>query len=177
MKRILLVDDDDILREQMSRALQRRGYACADVSHGEAAISYVQHHDIDAAVIDLRMPGISGLETVAALHARQPAARLIVLTGYGSIATALEAVRLGAADYLTKPVNADQVAHAIEGKPVSTSISSAEEEAVPSLDMVEWEHIQRVMTDCGGNISKAAQVLGLHRRSLQRKLNRYAPGR
>ena len=174
MKKVLLVDDDDTFREQLSLALLRRGYDCRMASTGEAALDAAREVVPDVAVIDLRMPGISGIETVRALYQSYPQARLLVLTGYGSIATALEAVRVGAADYLTKPVNADQVVAAIEGKPFA---SEAEHSTAPSLDLVEWEHIQRVLHDCEGNISKAATVLGVHRRSLQRKLNRYAPGR
>lgn len=173
IKHVLLVDDDASFRDQLARALQRRGYHCDTVADGEAAREHASDHAIDVAIIDLRMPGIGGIETVQALHLLVPEARLIVLTGYGSIASALEAVRHGAADYLTKPVNADQVAAAIEGVPANADAA----ETAPSLDKVEWEHIQRVLSDCEGNISKAAEVLGIHRRSLQRKLNRYAPGR
>lgn len=174
MKNLLLVDDDETFREQLSRALLRRGYACQMAPTGEDAVTMARQQAPDVAVVDLRMPGMSGIETVKALHQIAPRARLLVLTGYGSIATALEAVRVGAADYLTKPVNADQVVAAIEGLPTNAEAAPA---TVPSLDLVEWEHIQRVLHDCEGNITKAATILGVHRRSLQRKLNRYAPGR
>jgi two-component system response regulator RegA len=174
MKNLLLVDDDETFREQLARALFRRGYDCRMADTGEAALEIARQQAPDAAVVDLRMPGISGIETVRVLHQLAPKARLLVLTGYGSIATALEAVRVGAADYLTKPVNADQVVAAIEGVTPHAEPAPA---TVPSLDLVEWEHIQRVLHDCDGNISKAAGILGVHRRSLQRKLNRYAPGR
>ncbi|TLD69177.1 response regulator [Phragmitibacter flavus] len=171
MKRILLVDDDLVFREQLALALQRRGYHCHQVPDGATALQHLQTNPIDAAVIDLRMPGISGIETVQSIHQHLPTARLIVLTGYGSIPSALEAIRLGASDYLAKPVNADHIAAAIEGQPIDTPPP----DSAPTLDKVEWEHIQRVLSDCHGNISQAAEVLGIHRRSLQRKLNRYAP--
>lgn len=172
--KVLLVDDDVTLREQLAKALHRRGIDCLLAAGGAEAMQKARTAPLDAAVIDLRMPGMGGLETVQALHAALPAARLVVLTGYGSIATALEAVRLGAADYLTKPVSADQVEAAIRGV---ASLPGGAPPTVPSLDLVEWEHIQRVLHDCDGNISRAAVVLGVHRRSLQRKLNRYAPPR
>jgi two-component system response regulator RegA len=174
VKNILLVDDDATFREQLAKALFRRGYDCRTAGHGEEALALAGASPPDAAVVDLRMPGMGGMATIRSLHQLVPEARLLVLTGYGSIATALEAVRLGAADYLTKPVNADQVEAAIRGLPPEPEVLPG---PAPSLDLVEWEHIQRVLHDCEGNISKAAVVLGVHRRSLQRKLNRYAPGR
>ena len=99
--------------------------------------------------------------------------RIIVLTGYGAIATAVESLKRGASDYLTKPVDADQVALAFD--PQGIAADRPREFTVPSLARVEWEHIQRVMTECQGNVSQAARVLGLHRRSLQRKLQKFAP--
>jgi two-component system, response regulator RegA len=101
----------------------------------------------------------------------------VVLTGYGSIATAVEATRRGAVDYLTKPADADQILAAFEksGKKSAAKNAAAEVASAPSLARVEWEHIQRILTDCGGNISQAARVLGIHRRSLQRKLSKYPP--
>lgn len=100
-----------------------------------------------------------------------------MLTGYGSIATALQAVRLGAADYLTKPADADQILAALQGSPRPPANSPDAPDTTPSLDRVEWEHMQRVLHDCGGNISQAARALGLDRRSLQRKLAKYPPRR
>jgi two-component system response regulator RegA len=100
-----------------------------------------------------------------------------VLTGYGSIATALQAVRSGAADYRTKPADADQVLAALRGEPAAYDREADQPLNVPSLDRMEWEHLQRVLADCGGNISQAARLLGINRRSLQRKLARYPPVR
>jgi len=129
-------------------------------------------------VVDLKMPGPSGLELVAALKAIDPTTNVVVVTGYGSIATALEAVRLGATHYLTKPCDADEILAAFDrgAEPLREPSATSEIEA-PSLARAEWEHIHRVLTDCGGNISEAARRLGLHRRSLQRKIAKYPTAR
>jgi len=125
----------------------------------------------DWAVVDLRMPGESGLELISYLMGKFPEIEVIMLTGYGSIPTAVDAVHRGAKNYLTKPVDADEILAAFEGE-------EAEKKAegnVPSLALVEWEYIQRVLADCQGNISEAARRLGIHRRSLQRKLLKMQP--
>jgi two-component system response regulator RegA len=127
-------------------------------------------------LVDLRMPGMSGLDVVRELHAIDPTTRIVVLTGYGSIATALDAVRLGAVHYLTKPAEVDEILAAFaRDRPPAPDAEPTYEP--PSLGRVEWEHINRVLADCGGNISQAARVLGIHRRSLQRKLAKYPPRR
>jgi two-component system response regulator RegA len=120
---------------------------------------------------------MSGLDVVRELKAIDAMTNIVVLTGYGSIATALEAVRLGATHYLTKPADVDDILAAFDranGPPADLSVV---EHNVPSLARAEWEHINRVLTDCGGNISQAARLLGLHRRSLQRKLSKYPTSR
>jgi len=124
-------------------------------------------------VVDLRMPGGSGLDLLRELRKHDPHTRVLVLTGYGSIATAVEAVRDGAVGYLPKPADADEILAALNG----THTAKAAGVETPSLARAEWEHIQRVLTDCGGNISEAARRLGIHRRSLQRKLHKYPPVR
>jgi two-component system response regulator RegA len=116
------------------------------------------------ALVDLRLPGESGLAVVRDLKALDASTVVVVLTGYGSIATAVESVKLGAASYLTKPADADQIVAAFEGTQPSDDAQA------PSLARVEWEHIQRILSDCAGNVSQAARILGIHRRSLQRKL-------
>jgi len=118
------------------------------------------------------MPGRSGLELVRALHDIDRATRIVVLTGYGSIATALEAVRLGATHYLTKPADVDEIIAAFDRR-TDAEVPITDAAQTPSLARVEWEHIHRVLTDCDGNITKAAERLGIHRRSLQRKLAKY----
>ena len=162
--RILVVDDDEPFRSRLARALEARGYAVAEVASAQEALSVARSFRPERAVVDLRMTDGSGLDVLSELHQELPALASVVLTGYGSIATALEAVRRGALDYLTKPVDADDLLRAFEagGEEVAAT--------VPSLQRVEWEHIQRVLADCDGNVSKAARLLGVHRRTLQRKL-------
>ncbi len=174
---ILLVDDDERLRSRMARAFAARGYEAQEADGYEAAIAIAGLESTEYAVVDLRMPGKSGLEVVRELHRIDPATKVVVLTGYGSIATALEAIRLGATHYLTKPADVDEIIAAFErrrgeGEPEDGEESEGEPET-PSLARVEWEHIQRVLIDCGGNITKASERLGIHRRSLQRKLSKF----
>jgi two-component system response regulator RegA len=126
------------------------------------------------AIVDLRMPGMTGLELIDALVKIDAAMQILVLTGYGSIATAVEAVRLGAIDYLSKPVDTEQILAAFD-RDGETAGLAAVSETPPSLARVEYEHIQRVLSECGGNISEAARRLGIHRRSLQRKLTKLPP--
>jgi len=174
---ILLVDDDERLRSRMARAFEERGYEAQQAEGYDGAITIAEVESTEYAVVDLRMPGKSGLEVVRALHQIDVATKIVVLTGYGSIATALEAVRLGATHYLTKPADVDEVIASFDrgGAQAMGEARSTERETpqTPSLARVEWEHIQRVLTDCGGNITKAAEKLGIHRRSLQRKLSKF----
>jgi two-component system response regulator RegA len=169
--RLLLVDDDEPFRARMARALRARGLEVAEVASADEAGRVARAFRPQRALIDLRMADGSGLDVLASLRSEHPELVCIVLTGYGSIATALEAVRRGAADYLTKPVDADDVLRAFEPG------GEAATESVPSLHRVEWEHIQRVLADCGGNVSQAARLLGVHRRTLQRKLASRPPRR
>lgn len=174
---ILLVDDDERLRSRMARAFEERGYEAQQADGHDGAIEIAERESTEYAVVDLRMPGKSGLEVVRELHRIDPATKIIVLTGYGSIATALEAVRLGATHYLTKPADVDEVIGSFDRTetPIDPATPDSEVEApeTPSLARVEWEHIQRVLTDCEGNITKASERLGIHRRSLQRKLAKF----
>ena len=144
----------------------------------ETALALAQTESPEYAVVDLRMPGISGLDVVRELKAIDSMTNIVVLTGYGSIATALEAVRLGATHYLTKPADVDDLLAAFDrANKAPEEVISIEPAVVPSLARAEWEHINRVLTDCSGNISQAARLLGLHRRSLQRKLSKYPSAR
>ncbi len=175
---ILLVDDDEIFRERLARAIRTRGWAVTTAGDANAALAALGRDEIEYALVDLRMPGQDGIDLIRVVLQRHPDVRCVVLTGYGSIATALEAIRAGAHDYLTKPVDADQVLEAFSKEPESSpSEADPSEHAAPSLARVEWEHIQRVLTDCDNNISQAARLLGIHRRSLQRKLSKYPPRR
>ncbi len=173
---VLLVDDDQRLRSRMVRAFAERGYETHEAGDYDEAIAIASEESTELAVVDLRMPGKSGLELVQELHRIDKATKIVVLTGYGSIATALEAVRLGATHYLTKPADVDEVIAAFDRRSDEPLEAASRTEGLPdtpSLARVEWEHIQRVLTDCQGNITKAAERLGIHRRSLQRKLAKF----
>jgi two-component system response regulator RegA len=179
--RILVVDDDDAYRNRLCRALRDRGFTVEGAASLDEARQKLAPFRPQRAILDLRLGDGSGVELVSELLAFDPAIRCLVLTGYGSITTAVEAVRRGAIDYLTKPLDADEILQAFEaraaaepgkagGAAVATAGGGATTVSVPSLHRVEWEHIQRVLADCGGNISEAARQLGMHRRTLQRKL-------
>jgi two-component system response regulator RegA len=168
---ILIVDDEERLRERLVRAMRDRGLEATGAADVDSALDLARLDSPELALVDLRMPGRGGLELVRELLAIDPTTRVVVLTGYGSIATAIEAMRLGAVHYLQKPADADEILAAFERG--ATPIPDDEPlHEVPSLARVEWEHIQRVMQDCNQNISQAARLLGLHRRSLQRKLGK-----
>ena len=172
---LLIVDDDHVLRDRLGRAFADRGFEVRTAADYEDAVEKARAESPEMAVVDLRMPGKSGLELVRDLHELDPHTRIVVLTGYGSIATAIDAVRLGAMHYLTKPADVDDILAAFE-KGEAPPLSTVDKEfTAPSLARAEWEHIQRVLADCGGNISEAARRLGIHRRSLQRKLQKYPP--
>jgi len=176
---MLLVDDDDVFREQLGRAMKRRGFVVQHAQGGDAAIELARELGpgaLEVAVVDLRMPGKSGLEVVDGLHRLDPEIVVVMLTGYGSIATTVDAMRLGATTYVSKPADADDILNAIERAmqdPLEEQEPSYDE--APSLARAEWEHINRVLADCNGNITQAAKMLGIHRRSLQRKLQKYPP--
>jgi two-component system response regulator RegA len=172
---LLIVDDDAVFRERLARAFRARDYEVRTAADFDEALALARADSPEMAVIDLRMPGRSGLELTRELHALDPATRILVLTGYGSIATAIEAVRLGATYYLSKPADADDVLAAFargESPPLEPPPADY---VAPSLARAEWEHINRVLSDCGGNVSEAARRLGIHRRSLQRKLQKLPP--
>jgi two-component system, response regulator RegA len=172
--RVLVVDDDDRLRDRLVRALQGRGYGAAGAPGGAEALELLSTLRPTHAIVDLRMPQTNGLELIAALREREAELKIVMLTGYSSIATAVDAVRLGAVNYLSKPADVDMILAAFVRGDEAPLTDTAEYEP-PSLARAEWEHINRVLDDCGGNISKAARLLGLHRRSLQRKLQKYPP--
>ncbi len=177
---ILVVDDDAIFRQRLERAFTRRGWETYAAESGEAGVTIAQRVRPQRAIVDLRMPGMGGLELIRQLHQIDPGMRIIVLTGYGSIATAVEAVHRGAIDYLTKPVDTEQIIaafarHENRDKADADEPADITPENIPSLARVEYEHIQRILNDCGGNISATARKLGIHRRSLQRKLNKLPP--
>ncbi|MGM0578705.1 MAG: response regulator transcription factor, partial [Myxococcota bacterium] len=160
---MLLVDDDAPFRRMLARALGRRGWHVVAAAGPEEALAAARRSPPDRAVIDLKMPGGSGLELLRDLLEIAPGVRAVVLTGYGSIATAIEAVRLGAVHYLQKPADADDLLAAFD-KAEAPPLEGVEQDyEAPSLARAEWEHIQRVLADCGGNVSEAARRLGIHR--------------
>jgi len=171
---VLVVDDDKAFCNALASALRRRGYAAVVAHNYEEAVSEAEAWSPRKAVVDLRMPGKSGLELVAALKRLDPKIAVVVLTGYGSIATAIEAVKLGAVYYLTKPADPDELLASFQ-RQASTLVEAPQASNPRPLDELEWEHLQQVLTDCQGNISEAARRLGMHRRSLQRKLARGRP--
>lgn len=174
---ILIVEDDDVFRRRLAKAFADRGFEVREARDADEALEAARQDTPEFVVVDLRMPGRSGLDVVRELKALDAATSIVVLTGYGSIATALEAVRLGAQHYLTKPADVEAILAAFERRtaaaapPADAPIPIPME--TPSLARVEWEHINRVLMDCNGNVSQAARVLGLHRRSLQRKLSKF----
>ncbi len=171
---ILLVDDEDFFRQRLARAFAKRGYKVLEAADYRTALAAIEQAPPDLAVVDLKMPGKSGLEVIRDGLALAPEMQIVVLTGYGSIATATEAVRMGALYYLPKPADVNDILAAF-AKSDEHEISAPAEFKAPSLARAEWEHINRVLADCGGNISAAARRLGLHRRTLQRKLQKYPP--
>ena len=175
-KRILLVDDSYAFRERLAQAFSDRGFQVSTASNYDEAMVAVAQSVPDMAVVDLRMPGRSGLELTRDLKKDHKNLQVLVLTGFGSIATAIDAVRLGASNYLPKPADADDILAAFRRSEAEVMESvPTDNEQVPSLARAEWEHIHRVLADCSGNISEAARRLNIHRRSLQRKLRKRAP--
>lgn len=168
MSQILLVDDDEAFTMVLSRALLRRGHHTLIATHVAQAITLCEEHYFDKAIIDLKMSGPSGLTLIPELKNRQENIGIVMLTGYSSVATAVEAVKLGAINYLCKPARTDEILAAFEHNEGDSSVSIPSQP--PSVDRLEWEHIQKTLGDNGGNISATARALGMHRRTLQRKL-------
>jgi two-component system response regulator RegA len=164
---LLLVDDDAVFCQVLGQALAKRGFAITVAHSVEQAMPLALANPPEYAVVDLKMDGASGLTLIQALHDLDPATRIVVLTGYASIATAVEAIKLGATQYLAKPANADEIVaafghHASPDLPLNAQIATVER--------LEWEHIQRVLHEHQDNISATARALNMHRRTLQRKL-------
>jgi two-component system response regulator RegA len=166
---LLLVDDDATFRSVLTRALEKRGFAVTAADSVETALPIAEANPPEYAVIDLKMSGASGLVLVRKLHELDPATRIVMLTGYASIATAVEAIKLGATQYLSKPANADEIVAAFGH---SANPDLALDAQPTSVDRLEWEHINRVLQEQQGNISATARLLNMHRRTLQRKLGK-----
>ncbi|MFO1318138.1 MAG: response regulator transcription factor [Burkholderiales bacterium] len=174
---LLLVDDDPTFSAVLSRALTRRGYVVTVAHDVAGAIEAVAGACPTHAVVDLRMPGASGLVLVEHLRKLSARMRIVVLTGYASIPTAVEAIKRGATHYLAKPADADQIVAAFGESPAEgdNDIDDPNDFRPLSVRRLEWEHIQRVLAEQGGNVSATARALGMHRRTLQRKLGKKAP--
>tara|TARA_Y200000002_G_scaffold74004_1_gene57992 strand:+ start:1110 stop:1667 length:558 start_codon:yes stop_codon:yes gene_type:complete len=169
---LLLVDDDEPFVRRLSRAMEKRGFVVRSALTVEEGTRLVEDLAPGYAVIDLRLEDGSGLEVVELIRKKRPDARIIVLTGYGAIATAVTAVKMGATDYLSKPSDADDVVNAL--------LATREEKPLPpenpmSADRVKWEHIQRIFELCNRNVSETARRLNMHRRTLQRILAKRSP--
>lgn len=167
-QRVLIVDDDVPFAETLARAMQRHGYEPRVAHSASAALAAARADAPDVAIVDMRINDDNGLDLVAPLRKLGPAMRVVVLTGYASIATAIAAIKLGADNYLPKPVTANTLIGALE----DTSSRQAGSHRIDPMSprRLEWEHIQRVLTENGGNISATARALKMHRRTLQRKL-------
>jgi two-component system, response regulator RegA len=173
---IMLVDDSFVLRDRLAMAFQERGFRVSVAGNYDEALAVFRQNPTDLAVLDLRMPGKPGLALLPELKKIRPETKVLILSGFGSIATAIDAIRLGATNFLPKPADADDILNAFARGGSEIDVPEAEEEIpVPTLAQAEWEHIHRVLADCAGNISEAARRLGIHRRSLQRKLRKRAP--
>lgn len=170
--RLLLVDDDAIFCSVLAKALERRGFQVTVTHTVAGALSHIQRGAPEYAVIDLKLPDQSGLTLVSKLNTLDEQTKIVVLTGYASIATAVEAIKLGAMYYLSKPVNADDIVAAFHRESGDESVPVQEKPL--SVGRLEWEHINRVLNEHHGNVSATARALGMHRRTLQRKLNKHS---
>ena len=169
---LLIVDDDAPLCQRLARAMERRGFVVSTADGVAQGVAAATSHPPAFAVVDLRLGDGSGLDVVAALRGARPGARIVVLTGYGNIATAVAAVKAGALDYLPKPADADAVERALLAREGATPEPP---EDPMSADRVRWEHIQRIFELCDRNVSETARRLKMHRRTLQRILSKHAP--
>jgi two-component system, response regulator RegA len=169
---LLLVDDDRLFLQRLARAMESRGFAVIAVESVAEGLAEVKARPPAYAVVDMRLGDGNGLDVIESIRSRRPEARAIVLTGYGNIATAVNAVKLGAVDYLAKPADADDIYAALTAR---GDEKIAPPENPMSADRVRWEHIQRVFEMCDRNVSETARRLNMHRRTLQRILAKRAP--
>ncbi|MEM7268789.1 MAG: ActR/PrrA/RegA family redox response regulator transcription factor [Pseudomonadota bacterium] len=169
---LLIVDDDEPFRRRLARAMEKRGFEVTDAESVAQGVAHVRSAPPAYAVVDLRLEDGNGLDVVEALRSAREDARIVVLTGYGAIATAVAAVKIGATDYLSKPADANDVTAALLAQP---SQKPPPPENPMSADRVRWEHIQRVFELCDRNVSETARRLNMHRRTLQRILAKRSP--
>ena len=171
-KNLLIVDDDLPFRDRLSKSMEKKGFSVEAFSDSKSTLERIEEKNFDFAIVDMRLNDGSGLELIKLIKNLNPKTRSLLLTGYGNIATAVAAIKSGAVDYLPKPAEIDQIYDAL--------ISSKEFLPPPPVnpmtaDRVRWEHIQRVFTQCNRNVSETARRLRMHRRTLQRILNKHAP--
>lgn len=170
MKKLLLVEDEISFAQILLRRLSRYGFSCNHVETMQAAFNYIAAEPVAYVILDMKLANTTSLPDLAHLRERLPDAKIVLLTGYASIATAVEAIKAGADDYLAKPVSTDALLQVLDGTEQAASPSAKELEEVLSPARLEWEHIQQSLKLNQGNISKTARQLGMHRRTLQRKL-------
>ena len=171
-KSLLILDDDDPFRNRLARAMEKKGFVVKEAKSIKEALQIAENKPTNFALIDLRLEDGSGLEVVKALHKAKNDSRIVMLTGYGNLPTAVAAVKAGAMDYIAKPVDADDVEAALLASPES---KAKPPENPMSADRVKWEHIHRVFELCNRNVSETARRLKMHRRTLQRILSKRSP--
>lgn len=171
MQRILLVDDDEVFLDVLERSLRRRGFETLTASSNQTALESAKSFQPSHAVIDLRIASDSGLDLISNLKAVFPDIKMVMLTGYASVSTAVEAIKLGAVHYLMKPTDVEDIIAAFDKLEGDARVELSANP--PSVQRMEWEHIQKVLQEHDNNISAAARALGMHRRTLQRKLQKY----
>lgn len=173
-KTILLVEDDEVFARVISRALTHRGYEVSHASQVDSAIALIETNTMNYAILDLNLGGHTSLKLIPTLKEANPTIRILILTGYASIATAVEAIKLGADNYLAKPADTDEIISALVEKSTAQTHDHDSESAMEPMSVrrLEWEHIQKVLMENGGNISATARHLKMHRRTLQRKLQK-----
>ena len=171
-KELIIVDDDFPFRERLARSMQKKGFNVENFSTSLETIERINVKKFDYAIVDMRLEDGSGLELIKKMKQKNPSTKSLLLTGYGNIATAVAAIKSGAIDYLPKPAEVDQIYDALTS---SKDILPPPPENPMTADRIRWEHIQRVFTQCNRNVSETARRLRMHRRTLQRILNKHAP--
>ena len=171
-KSLLVVDDDLPFRERLSRSMQKKGFEVDSADSFASAVQIIEKQNFDYAIVDMRLTDGSGLELIKKIQIKSPATKSLLLTGYGNIATAVAAIKSGAIDYLPKPAEVDQIYDALTN---SKEALPPPPENPMTADRIRWEHIQRVFVQCNRNVSETARRLRMHRRTLQRILNKHAP--
>ena len=169
---LLLLEDDEVFSQVLSRSLQRRSYQVLCCQTLDEATVIINEHTIDGAILDLKLEHATSLSLIPEIRSKNAQVRILILTGYASIATAVEAIKLGANNYLPKPANTEEILNALLEDQTAIEQPSQEEPLRMSVERLEWEHIQSALKQNDGNISKTARELNMHRRTLQRKLQK-----